>query len=313
MIAVAAEAAPTDLHGLRFVFRALATSPEPTLPIPVREWSAETSLDLVPPLLALPACSPLRRVTLVRPLPDTAASSRAFRARGSTPRLMFRPRGLSPPRRLSPHQGLRVCCAPLPTLGFAAFHPRVSRASEETVGTRAVLPAARSNPSKGSPRQQPYRITAAVAPLPLPRTRTPPTCRKGVPPHPKAPRWAEVDDGGALVHRGEPPHRCRSVDEQGVTPARLTSSARPSTTVRDLRCQRTCSAVPVREQLASRPCSTHESVVATLTVAGEDALAPSMGFISPSRSSSHRCRPSPQETWSLGSALLIAQTAEAEG
>jgi hypothetical protein len=58
MIAVAAEAAPTDLHGLRFVFRALATSPEPTLPIPVREWSAETSLDLVPPLMALPACRP---------------------------------------------------------------------------------------------------------------------------------------------------------------------------------------------------------------------------------------------------------------
>jgi hypothetical protein len=104
---------------------------------------------------------------------------------------------------------------PLGSLRFVPSVPRLRRGG----GDLPVFPAMRSYPSKGSPRQQPYRITAAVAPLPLPRTRTPPTCRKGVPPHPKAPRWAEVDDGGALVHRGEPPHRCRSVDEQGVTPA----------------------------------------------------------------------------------------------
>jgi len=41
---------------------------------------------------------------------------------GFQPDLSFRPRGFSPPRRLPPHRESRVCCTPLPILGFAAFH-----------------------------------------------------------------------------------------------------------------------------------------------------------------------------------------------
>jgi len=33
----------------------------------------------------------------------------------------FRPRGFSPPRRLSPRDGSQVCCTLQPALGFAAF------------------------------------------------------------------------------------------------------------------------------------------------------------------------------------------------
>lgn len=47
----------------------------------------------------------------------------AFGSGIPSPDVSFRPRGLSPPRRLSPHPGPRVCCTPLPALRFVAFPP----------------------------------------------------------------------------------------------------------------------------------------------------------------------------------------------
>jgi hypothetical protein len=64
---------------------------------------------------------------------------------------------------------LRVCCTPQPAKGSSRFmraasplHPKVAQFAG------CISPRRGSHPSKTSPRQQPYRITAAVAFLPLP-------------------------------------------------------------------------------------------------------------------------------------------------
>jgi hypothetical protein len=56
-----------------------------------------------------------------RPLPGTRVAPDSLRADGTTRPASFRPRGFSPPRRLSPREGPRACCIPLPVLGFVAF------------------------------------------------------------------------------------------------------------------------------------------------------------------------------------------------
>jgi hypothetical protein len=69
--------------------------------------------------------------------------------------LPFRPRGFTPPRRLSPREGPRACCIPLPVLGFTAFpetrsprspDPTTEVAASEAGVRQASLPAARSLP-----------------------------------------------------------------------------------------------------------------------------------------------------------------------
>jgi hypothetical protein len=161
-----AEAVGIDPRGLHLAFRALATSPEPSRNPRKGGSPVRTSPDLVPPLVALPACRPsvvsLQCVHSRTPLQAAMAFGPGFH-----PRLLFRPRGLSPPRRLAPHRSLRVCCAPLPTLGFAAFRTRGPAPPKRRWGP------ARSSPQRGHTLQrvplvqQPYRITAAVAPLPV--------------------------------------------------------------------------------------------------------------------------------------------------
>jgi hypothetical protein len=69
--------------------------------------------------------------------PETGGSEEP-RADGTTRPASFRPRGFAPPRRLSPHQGLRACCIPLPVLGFAAFRETRSRRSPEAGHPRVV-------------------------------------------------------------------------------------------------------------------------------------------------------------------------------
>jgi hypothetical protein len=66
-------------------------------------------------------------------------------------------------------QGLRVCCTPLTTLGFDAFLAGTPRRRPGWVALERPSPSPRreSYPSKSSPHQQPYRITAALALLPL--------------------------------------------------------------------------------------------------------------------------------------------------
>ena len=45
-----------------------------------------------------------------------------LRPRDANPEVPFRPRGFSPPRRVSPRKGSQACCILQPTLGFATFH-----------------------------------------------------------------------------------------------------------------------------------------------------------------------------------------------
>jgi hypothetical protein len=85
-----------DPRDLGFVFRALATPLEPCR-------SRDESRP-VPPLVALPAF-PLRRAPAAStPGPHFAEAMCVPSGRGFQPRLSFRPRGFSPPRRFPPQQ-----------------------------------------------------------------------------------------------------------------------------------------------------------------------------------------------------------------
>jgi hypothetical protein len=135
------------------------------------------------PLLGF-VCAPLHRHVPRASTPDGVTT--AFGLPVSRPIDSFRPRGFAPPRRFPPHRGSRACCIPLPVLGFVAFPASVAAAwpKPATVdGKRS--PRRVSHPSKNPPRLQPYRVTTALAFLPLPNRR--PT--------------------GAPVHRSGPPHR----------------------------------------------------------------------------------------------------------
>jgi hypothetical protein len=116
------------------------------------------------PLLGFALFPPLCRSTFSASTPG----SRGFlRPDGTTRRVSFRPRGFSPPRRLSPRWGC----------GFVAPHCRLwsstrfllvaSLRTRRWLGWSSHSPRRGSHPSKSSPHQQPYRITAAVALLPL--------------------------------------------------------------------------------------------------------------------------------------------------
>jgi hypothetical protein len=108
-----------------------------------------------------PLRSPLRPsidITASRPLPGSCRRTGhlTLRLRPSKVEVPFRPRGFSPPRRLSPRLGWRACCIPLPILGFAPF-PRSTprRLSPTTSGFRGF--PGRYHPSECSPDPQPVR------------------------------------------------------------------------------------------------------------------------------------------------------------
>jgi hypothetical protein len=79
--------------------------------------------------------SPLRRSPPRSPLPRTSppASARCCQAP-----CVFRPRGLSPPRRFSPPERSQACCILLPTLGFTGFWPRAVRPRAVTCSRASV-------------------------------------------------------------------------------------------------------------------------------------------------------------------------------
>jgi hypothetical protein len=98
---------------------------------------------------------------------STPGSRGPLRTDAATRRFTFRPRGFTPPQRFSPRESYgsvaprnrprvrRVSCVPPP------HHPKAGE-------RRGQFPRRDSHPSKISPHQQPFRITAAVAFLPLP-------------------------------------------------------------------------------------------------------------------------------------------------
>lgn len=121
------------------------------------------------PSTASPTCS--RRERSRAPSPTTCHSRR-----------MSRPRGLSPPRRVPPQAdpglipsrkrswgSLRFCReAPVSVLGSSKLKPHESKLSRHDTRVDMTSPQCSSHPSKNIPRQQPHRITAAVAFLLLP-------------------------------------------------------------------------------------------------------------------------------------------------
>jgi len=105
-------------------------------------------------VLPQPCPLPLRRMPQLWPVGTTRA------------RILFRPRGLSPPRRLAPRLRSQVCCTLQPVLGFTIF-----RASASWSMLHPARPSrSRTNPSKSlssaaAPRHR-GRCSLAVAPEP---------------------------------------------------------------------------------------------------------------------------------------------------
>jgi len=96
--------------------------------------------------------------------------------------IAFRPRGFSPPRRVSPRRRARACCIPVPDMGFAAFHVRQATGVRGTRGGRlgGSLPEG-GNPT-GSSQRRPFEGFLLVGS----RTASPrpvPSCRCAPPRH----------------------------------------------------------------------------------------------------------------------------------
>jgi hypothetical protein len=116
------------------------------------------SLGLDPSKSPPPACP--RRST-PGTVPEAATRVRDNRQCAFGPWLpshsvLFRPRGFSPPRRLSPHRGVRACCVPVPDMGFAAF--LVHQATETEVSRRVAgrLRSRRRGSRPGSSQRRPF-------------------------------------------------------------------------------------------------------------------------------------------------------------
>lgn len=118
-----------------------------------RSTSQRRSAVLLP---LLGFVSPLRRTagcasTPSHPPDDSRRLRCDLRADGATRRLLFRPRGFSPPRRLPPRSRSRACCISLPAMGFAAFSdfpcPIAPEGTRNTVAVLATLTPFEESPS----------------------------------------------------------------------------------------------------------------------------------------------------------------------
>lgn len=134
--------------GSSSVFRRLDLPPHLRALSPLQSTHPERRAgSLQPPLLGF-GFLPLHRHNHSASTPSRSAPSRApfdLRSGATISRIPFRPRGFSPPRRLSPRHDLRACCIPLPILGFAAF-----RATSNRSRTRAP-PRCASTLRRGPP------------------------------------------------------------------------------------------------------------------------------------------------------------------
>lgn len=82
--------------------------------------------------------------------------------------IRFRPRGFSPPRRLSPRGGCEFVAPRCRPWGSPRFPSRAPAPPKGIGLASGRFPRQGSHPSKSSPRQQPRRITATLTVLPLP-------------------------------------------------------------------------------------------------------------------------------------------------
>jgi len=175
--------------------------------------------------------SPLRRHPLERPLPVRVAAHLrllACPARSPVPSSWFRTTSAA-----FSALGLRACCIPLPTLGFAAFPvtPPVCRSSR---GGRSV-----PRDAVHTPRRIPLAVSRAASPRSLP------PCRSTRPPG----RRTSIVRASWRTHPDALPGRCRLV--------RRRAGGQCSSGLRGSPCGAHCSP---KESSASWPCSVGESV-----------------------------------------------------
>jgi len=99
--------------------------------------------------------------------PESRPSPPWTRACRCQPSDSFRPRGLSPPRRLSPRGRCRFvapCCRPWGSPRSRSPHPSHTRRHDRR---SSLGPRDATDPPKGFPRQKPSRVSAGSAPLPF--------------------------------------------------------------------------------------------------------------------------------------------------
>jgi len=101
----------------------------------------------------IPAVRPSTDISAAHPLPVTCAT---FGLEATSLEVLFRPRGFSPPRRVSPRDGSQVCCTLQPVLGFAAF--RIVK----SVSQFREPPLRRDHPPKDT--TTPTAVTRSLAP-----------------------------------------------------------------------------------------------------------------------------------------------------
>ena len=177
-----------------------------------------------PPLFGFALFRPSTDRPSVRSLPEAEAS---FGSTVLPVEIAFRPRGFSPPRRFTPHRGCEFVAPRCRLWGSARFLLPASRSARRLPGGPSHFPRRVSYPSKSSPHQQPYRITAAVAlvsflPALLARTRSTEAERAGRSPVAEAtsslpgafagrgplwriaPPWAEAVGGAIHPRRPKP-------------------------------------------------------------------------------------------------------------
>jgi hypothetical protein len=99
---------------------------------------------------------------LVRLLP---APEGAFGVSVPTDTILFRPRGLSPPRRLAPHELCRLVASCCRSWGSPRCSRCARRPGRSLSVERPTFPRRASYPSKYGSRRQPHHVTVAVAPL----------------------------------------------------------------------------------------------------------------------------------------------------
>jgi hypothetical protein len=111
---------------------------------------------------------PFHRIHLGSPLHRHAVRSSTPGAKAPSvhrchPVVAFRPRGFSPPRQLAPTDGRRSVAPCSRSWGSPRFPPAFACSTRRPPSAPARVPRSAIHPPKNTPRQQPYRVTAAIA------------------------------------------------------------------------------------------------------------------------------------------------------
>jgi len=123
-------ASSTNQHCCRVIIDPLFGSPTEPLPAartgsrrpPLLGLDRSSGLPRTPGPIAPPSALHLLAKDRPRVHSRQRTEARHLRPPDANPEVLFRPRGFSPPRRVSPRSGAQACCILPPTMGFATFH-----------------------------------------------------------------------------------------------------------------------------------------------------------------------------------------------